>query len=84
MEEKVGLELIKQIVKNRTKVGKNPWEQFIAIDYGFIEKHFGTQAAIWAQEQRDIDMTKMIEVFQKNPIIKEAVEVVEKKLILKK
>ena len=84
MGEDIGLELIQQIVKNRAKVGKNPWEQFIAIDYGFIEKHFGTQAAVWAQEQRDIDMTKMIEVFQKNPKIKEAIEDVEKRIILKK
>ena len=81
MDEKIGLELIKQIIQNRQKVGKDPWPTFMAIDYKFIEQHFGSLAALWIQEQRDLDMLRMIEVYKKNPLIKDKLSILETAII---
>ena len=81
MDEKVGIEVLQQIIKQAQKDGKNPWERFISIDAAFIAKHFGNLVAVWALQQRDLDMTNMITRVQTIPSVKTAVTLVEKSLV---
>lgn len=78
MNEKIGLEILKGIIRNEQKCGRSGWELFISIDTLFITKHFGLIASNWAITQRDIEMTKLISQSQKNPNIKASIEAIQK------
>lgn len=83
MNEKIGIELLKQVCNLAQKDGHNPWERFISIDAAFIAKHFGNLAAVWALQQRDLDMTNMITRIQTIPLVKSAISAVQKQSVEK-